>query len=95
MKFIHAADFHLGMKFEKSSIPQSMSKIRRQRILTSVEKLIKYSIDENVDYIFLSGDLYNLENFSISDMNRLIDLFSRTNSQICICLLYTSDAADE
>ena len=42
MKFIHSADFHLGMKFEKSSIPQSMSKIRRQRIWTSVEKLIKY-----------------------------------------------------
>ena len=84
MKFIHSADFHLGMKFEKSSIPQSMSKIRRQRIWTSVEKLIKYSIDENVDYIFLSGDLYNMENFSLSDMNRLMDLFSRTNSQICI-----------
>ncbi len=84
MKFIHSADFHLGMKFSKSSIPQSMSKIRRQRIWTAVEKMVNYSIEEKVDYIFLSGDLYNIENFSISDINRLVDLLSRSTSQICI-----------
>ena len=84
MKFIHSADFHLGMQFEKSSVPQSMSKLRRQRIWTAVENLIDFSIKKRVDFIFLSGDIFNIENFNISDMNRLVDLFSRTNSQICI-----------
>ncbi|MDY6065114.1 MAG: metallophosphoesterase family protein [Finegoldia sp.] len=84
MKFIHSADLHLGTSFETSSLPKSFSRFRREDIWSCLEDMVSYSRDKTIDFIFLSGDLYNRENFNSLDMNRLVNLFRKTNSQICI-----------
>lgn len=84
MKFIHSADLHLASSFENSSLPKSFSKKRREDIWSCLEDMISYSRENMIDFIFLSGDLYNRENFTLMDMNRLMDLFRQTESQICI-----------
>ena len=77
MKFIHSGDFHIASSFEYSSFPRDLAFERRNDIWRSVESLIEKAKTENIDFLLLSGDLYNEEYITLSELKRLVDLFTQ------------------
>jgi DNA repair exonuclease SbcCD nuclease subunit len=56
MKFIHAADVHLGASPDRK---MPWSKNRKKEILDSFQRLIQEANDKCVDFLFLSGDIFH------------------------------------
>lgn len=79
IKFIHSSDFHLASSFESSSFPSKYAQERRIDIWLSVEEMIKKASEVKADFIFLTGDLFNEEYFTLGQMQRLMNLFSYSN----------------
>lgn len=73
MKFIHTADLHLG-RFYKGDLPLELAKIRREELWKNFENTIKYALEKNVDFILISGDIYEREYFTLNDMNRFASI---------------------
>lgn len=85
IKFVHSSDFHLASSFESSSFPSKYAQERRNDIWSSVEEMIKTASEIESDFIFLTGDLFNEEYFTLGQMQRLINLFaSASNVKIII-----------
>jgi exonuclease SbcD len=56
MKFIHAADIHLGAEPEKG---KPWSQTRKKEIRMTFQHLIEVVNEEDADFFFLSGDLFH------------------------------------
>ncbi|MGC9517476.1 MAG: metallophosphoesterase family protein [Methanomicrobiales archaeon] len=56
VKFLHTADWHLGIKYKK--LGDKAQKAREIRLKT-VEKLLNKSKEYNVDFILIAGDLFD------------------------------------
>lgn len=67
MKFIHAADIHLGMEPEKG---KPWSKLRKKEIEETFQRLIEEANQKEVDFLFLSGDVFHRPP-SIQDLRQL------------------------
>ena len=66
VKFIHAADLHLDSPFKGlHEMPEKLLKEVRQSTFKALEKLTKIAIEEAVDFVLISGDIYDLEDRSI------------------------------
>ena len=76
MKFLHSSDFHIASSFEYSSLPNEINIERRIDIWKSIERLIEEAKNRKVDFILLSGDLYNEEFVTLLDLKRLINLLN-------------------
>lgn len=83
ISFIHSSDFHLSSSFAYSSL-REIAVSRRNDIWKSVEALIDEADKRKIDYLILSGDLYNEEYFTYSDMKRLLDLFRKIENTAII-----------
>lgn len=61
MKFIHAADIHLGNPFIglDQTLPAHLKKVVQESTLTAFIALINAAISEKVDFLIIAGDLYN------------------------------------
>lgn len=75
IKFIHTGDLHLGLKFQNVSFSGDKAIKRRRELWTTFERIIKYSIDEKVDFLFIAGDLFEEAYFTIGDITRVRDNF--------------------
>lgn len=95
IKFIHSGDFHLSSSFESSSFPSEMANDRRNDIWLSVEKLVKNAIEKSVDYLLLTGDLFNEEYFTLNQMQRLMTLFASANNVNIIIITGNHDPIRE
>ena len=80
MKFLHTADIHLGAKFRGVTNPTFL----RKRIKDTFTKLIDLAIDKKVDFIFISGDLFDSSSPSSDLLKFVSDQFKRFKSHICI-----------
>ncbi len=58
MRFIHCADFHLDSALTQNLVKEK-SKIRKIEILNTYERMVEYAIQNNVDAILLSGDIFD------------------------------------
>jgi len=67
VKFLHTADWHLGIKYTK--LGHSAEKVRKIRIETA-KRLIDIAKDNNVDFIIIAGDLFDNNDVD----RRLIDI---------------------
>lgn len=61
MKFIHAADSHLGNPFKglDRELPAALKQLVQQSTLQAFEKMITHALTEQVDFILIAGDLYS------------------------------------
>lgn len=84
MKFIHAADFHLESSFEHTSYPTTFCRERRRDIWKAVETMVQKANENDVDYVFLCGDLYEESNFTLSHMKRFLDLLAMVQAKVFI-----------
>ncbi|MGD9678658.1 MAG: exonuclease SbcCD subunit D [Vulcanibacillus sp.] len=66
IKFIHAADLHLDSPFKGLiHIPENIYKEIQNSTFQAYDKIIEYCIEHKVDFLLLSGDIFDLEERSI------------------------------
>ena len=73
MKFLHTADWHLGIKYKQ--LGDKAQQARNIRLKT-VEKLIQKAREENVDFILISGDLFDSNQVDRSLLTAVSQIFS-------------------
>ena len=70
MKFIHTADLHLDSKIE--GIPTEKSKIRREEILRTFERLVDFATKNEVRAIIIAGDMFDGAKITVKAKERVI-----------------------
>ena len=85
MKFVHIADMHFDMPFTLLSNKADMGEIRRMDQRRAFKKMIEYIKENNIPYLFISGDLYEHEYVRQSTIEYINNLFSEIpNTKIFI-----------
>ncbi len=90
MKFIHCSDLHLDSKID--SLPTEKTKIRREEILTTFERLCAYANDNDVKAVIIAGDMFDTDKISQKTRNRVLETVGAYPS---VDFLYLSGNHDE
>ena len=82
--FIHAADLHLGTPFSGiSSCDEEWRQILIEAPFQAFERIISLSIEHQVDFLLLSGDIYDSARQNLRAQIRFVDGLNRL-SEYCI-----------
>ncbi|GEP19160.1 metallophosphoesterase family protein [Pediococcus argentinicus] len=80
MKFIHAADIHLGSPFlGLRNATEDVKDLMHHSINQAFEKMITDAVAENVDFVLIVGDLFDEPNPSFNVIETAIDGFEKLN----------------
>ena len=66
MKFVQVSDVHFDMPFTTISQKADMGIVRRMDQRIAFNKMIDFIKKNNVDFLFITGDLYEQENIKQS-----------------------------
>lgn len=81
-KFIHTADIHLGRPLSYGGNPdEELLDIFSQAEQKSLQRLVDKAITEKVDFIVISGDLYDREARSVSSSRFFLKLCQKLNNE--------------
>lgn len=75
MKFVHIADLHFDSPFTSLNRVENLSDIRRLEQREALKKVIDYIKENNIKYLFISGDLYEHEYVKSSTIEYINKLF--------------------
>ena len=85
MKFIHIADMHFDAPFTALSQKKDLGDLRRIEQRKVLKKIIDYIKQENVQYLFIAGDLYEHEYVKQATIEYINNLFKEIpNTKIFI-----------
>ncbi|WP_176222412.1 metallophosphoesterase family protein [Paenibacillus barengoltzii] len=71
-RFLHAADLHLDTPFSgMSGVPDRLRELLRESTFTAFERMIRLAIEEAVDFVVISGDIYDASDSSLRAQLRL------------------------
>ncbi len=85
MKFVHIADVHFDMPFRTLAERANLGQQRRMEQREAFRKVIDFIKEEKVDYLFISGDLYEEENIRKTTIDYINNLFKKIkNTKIFI-----------
>lgn len=71
-RFLHAADLHLDTPFSgMSGVPDRLRRFLRESTFAAFDRLVRLAIREAVDFIVLSGDIYDASDSSLRAQLRL------------------------
>ena len=70
MKIIHCSDLHLDSKIDKLS--SEKSRIRREEILRSFERMVEFAFEQDVRVIIIAGDMFDTTRITIKTKNRVL-----------------------
>ena len=75
MKFVHIADVHFDCPFSSLSVRENLSDNRRLEQRKVFKKVINYIKENNINFLFISGDLYENEYVRKSTITYINNLF--------------------
>ena len=79
VRFIHASDIHLGSFLHiVGEVPAELAKLSVEATYESFENICDAAVEENVDFIVISGDLYDREARSVKGA----DFFAKQCSRL-------------
>lgn len=85
MKFVHIADLHLDAPFTVLNANNRLGEKRREEQLKIFEEVIKYIKENKIEFLFISGDLYENEYVKEKTIEYINDLFKQIeNTEIFI-----------
>lgn len=85
MKFVHIADLHFDSPFSSLNSKSNLGDIRRLEQRKAFKKVINYIKENKIQYLFISGDLYENEYTSLSTIEYINNLFKEiSNTKIFI-----------
>ena len=77
MKFVHIADIHFDSPFVKLSDKDILGDLRRLEQRKALKKVIDYIKENNIKYLFISGDLYENKYVKQSTIEYINNLFTQ------------------
>ena len=81
IKFVHAADLHLDTPFKVyNSNPQMRSKLK-DALFKSFRNIINLCIEETVDFLAISGDIFDYENKSLAAQFQFVNEIKRLSEK--------------
>lgn len=84
-RFIHCADLHLGSRFVGITDDDPvLGRRMRASIMESMSRIVDLALDRNVDFMVVSGDLYDEANVLPSTRLELCNLFRRLGRPVLI-----------
>ena len=85
MKFIHMADMHFDVPFTVLNTRNKLGEQRRLEQRETFKKIINYIKENNIDYLFIAGDLYENEYIRKTTIEYINNLFKEIpNTKIYI-----------
>lgn len=90
MRFIHTADLHIESRMEM--LPSEKSRLRRDEILRTFEKLVDYANDNSVRAIIIAGDMFDVNKISLKTKQRVLSAIKKYPQ---IDFLYVSGNHDQ
>ena len=90
MKFIHCADLHLDSRID--TIPSEKSKIRREEIVHTFERLADFAVREGVSAVVISGDMFDTSRVTVKTRGRVLHAIKKS---ACVDFLYLSGNHDD
>ncbi len=90
MKFIHTSDLHLDSKIEGLSTEKS--KLRREELLRTFERLVEYAKANNVRAIIIAGDMFDTPKVTAKTKDRIVECIKKHSD---IDFLYLSGNHDQ
>lgn len=76
MKFVHIADMHFDVPFTSLSSKENLGEKRRLEQRNALKKIIEYIKNNKIEYLFISGDLYEHEYVKKSTIDFIANSFS-------------------
>jgi exonuclease SbcD len=78
VRFVHTADLHLGSPLQAAGVESSrLQEQLRKATYTAFERVIDLTVEEDVDFLLVAGDLYDQKNRSVKANEFLREQFSR------------------
>ena len=90
MKFIHCADLHLDSKID--GLPSDKSKIRRDEILRTFERLCDYASVNSVMAVIIAGDMFDTARVTTKTRDRVFNAIKKNPN---VDFLYLSGNHDD
>ncbi len=75
IKFLHTSDIHLGKKFDIKNFSLKEREKRRQEIWDTFEEVIKLVKTEGIRYLFIAGDLADIEYINYNTLLKVAQKF--------------------
>ncbi|WP_310832662.1 metallophosphoesterase family protein [Paenibacillus pedocola] len=73
-RFLHAADLHLDSRFTGlSQLPQAIRSYLRESTFAALGRLVGVAIEEKVDFVVISGDVYDVSDASLQGQLRFYE----------------------
>ena len=91
MKIIHCSDLHIDSKME-TNLDEKKAKERRNEILLTYQRMVKYATENNVKVILIAGDMFDKKNVTLKAKNIVLDSI---NSNPQIDFIYLKGNHDE
>lgn len=82
MKFVHIADMHFDTPFTLLSDKANLGELRRLDQRKAFKKMVEYIKENEVPYLFISGDLYDHEYIRESTINFINECFKEIPNTI-------------
>ncbi|WFA09953.1 DNA repair exonuclease [Tissierella sp. Yu-01] len=76
IKFIHTGDLHLGLQFKTVSFQKEKAFDRRRELWSTFQRIVDYSVKEKADFLFIAGDLFEADYFTLGDIKKVRDILA-------------------
>ena len=80
VQFVHIADIHFDIPFSTLSDKNGLDLKRKLEQRDSFKKVIEYIKNNNIEYLFISGDLYEQEYVKESTIEYINKMFKEINN---------------
>lgn len=77
VRFIHTGDLHLGLQFSNVSFDTKIANERRIELWNTFQRIVDKGIDDEVDFLFVAGDLFEERYFTLADIKRVRDTLAK------------------
>lgn len=82
--FIHISDIHIGASFKGASFSKTFANIRNQELKETFFKTIKYVNDNNINLLFITGDLFDYDYIKHSEIINIFNELNKCSAQVFI-----------
>ena len=82
MRFIHISDVHIGLGFQSASFSEVLSSKRAFEIKQTFFRALNYAKNEDIDFVIISGDLFEHEQIKKQELEEIFSMFANTNKDI-------------
>ncbi|WP_425448074.1 metallophosphoesterase family protein [Dethiothermospora halolimnae] len=89
--FFHTGDLHLGLKFNNPRFSKSFRNNRRNELWDTFNNIVDRANKEKIDFLFITGDLYEEDYCNIGDIKRIKNKLKTLNKTKVILIAGNHD----